>query len=61
LILADAFPVRSPFAVNPADRRHLHTIGRHTGRGHGVTNIVALDRSSAVLEQKTIQVEGARA
>ena len=31
-----------------------------TGKGHGVTNIVALDRSGAVLEQKTIQVQGAR-
>jgi Flp pilus assembly secretin CpaC len=31
-----------------------------TGKGHGVTNIVAVDRSGAVLEQKTIQVQGAR-
>jgi Flp pilus assembly secretin CpaC len=31
-----------------------------TGKGHGVTNIVALDRSGAVLQQKTVQVQGAR-
>ena len=31
-----------------------------TGKGHGVTNIVALDRSGTVLQQKTIQVQGAR-
>jgi Flp pilus assembly secretin CpaC len=31
-----------------------------TGKGHGVTNILALDRSGAVLEQMTIQVQGAR-
>lgn len=31
-----------------------------TGKGHGMTNLVALDRSGAVLEQKMIQVEGAR-
>jgi Flp pilus assembly secretin CpaC len=31
-----------------------------TGKGYGVTNLVALDRSGAVLEQKTIQVQGAR-
>ena len=31
-----------------------------TGKGHGVTNIVALDRSGAELEQKTIQVQGPR-
>ncbi|HET7678891.1 MAG TPA: pilus assembly protein N-terminal domain-containing protein [Xanthobacteraceae bacterium] len=31
-----------------------------TGKGHGVTNLVALDPSGAVLEQKTIQVQGAR-
>ena len=31
-----------------------------TGKGYGVTNIVALDRAGAVLEQKTIQVQGAR-
>ena len=31
-----------------------------TGKGHGVTNILALDRSGTVLEQTTIQVQGAR-
>lgn len=31
-----------------------------TGKGYGVTNLVALDRSGAVLEQKTIQVQSAR-
>ena len=31
-----------------------------TGKGHGVTNIVALDRSGAELQQKTIQVQGPR-
>jgi Flp pilus assembly secretin CpaC len=31
-----------------------------TGKGYGVTNLVALDRSGAVLETKTIQVQGAR-
>jgi Flp pilus assembly secretin CpaC len=31
-----------------------------TGKGHGMTNMVALDRSGTVLEQKTIQVQGAR-
>ena len=31
-----------------------------TGKGHGMTNLVALDRSGAVLEQQTIQVQGAR-
>jgi hypothetical protein len=31
-----------------------------TGKGYGVTNLVALDRSGAVIEQKTIQVQGAR-
>jgi hypothetical protein len=31
-----------------------------TGKGYGMTNLVALDRSGAVLEQKTIQVLGAR-
>jgi Flp pilus assembly secretin CpaC len=31
-----------------------------TGKGYGVTNIVALDRFGAVLEQKTIEVQGAR-
>lgn len=31
-----------------------------TGKGYGMTNLVALDRSGAVLEQKTIQVQGAR-
>jgi Flp pilus assembly secretin CpaC len=31
-----------------------------TGKGYGVTNLVALDRSGAVLEEKTIQVQGAR-
>ncbi len=31
-----------------------------TGKGYGVTNLVALDRSGAVLEQKTVQVQGGR-
>ena len=31
-----------------------------TGKGYGVTNIVALDRFGAMLEQKTIEVQGAR-
>jgi Flp pilus assembly secretin CpaC len=31
-----------------------------TGKGHGVTNLVALDPAGAVLEQRTIQVQGAR-
>jgi Flp pilus assembly secretin CpaC len=31
-----------------------------TGKGYGMTNLLALDRSGAVLEQKTIQVQGAR-
>ncbi len=31
-----------------------------TGKGHGVTNMVALDRAGAELEQKTIQVQGPR-
>jgi Flp pilus assembly secretin CpaC len=31
-----------------------------TGKGYGMTNLVALDRSGKVLEQKTIQVQGAR-
>lgn len=31
-----------------------------TGKGYGVTNLVALDRSGTVLEQKTIQVQSAR-
>jgi Flp pilus assembly secretin CpaC len=31
-----------------------------TGKGHGVTNLVALDPTGAVLEHKTIQVQGAR-
>lgn len=31
-----------------------------TGKGHGVTNLVTLDRSGAVLEQKTIEVRGAQ-
>jgi hypothetical protein len=31
-----------------------------TGKGYGVTNLVALDRSGSVLEQKTIQVQGSR-
>jgi Flp pilus assembly secretin CpaC len=31
-----------------------------TGKGYGVTNLVMLNRSGGVLEQKTIQVQGAR-
>jgi Flp pilus assembly secretin CpaC len=31
-----------------------------TGKGYGVTNLLALDRNGALLEQKTIQVQGAR-
>jgi hypothetical protein len=31
-----------------------------TGKGHGMTNLLVLDRSGAVLEQKTIRVQGAR-
>jgi hypothetical protein len=31
-----------------------------TGKGYGMTNLVALDGSGAMLEQKTIQVLGAR-
>jgi Pilus formation protein N terminal region len=31
-----------------------------TGKGYGMTNLLALDRSGAVLQQKTIQVLGAR-
>jgi Flp pilus assembly secretin CpaC len=31
-----------------------------TGKGYGVTNLLALDRSGAVLEQKMIQVQGPR-
>jgi hypothetical protein len=31
-----------------------------TGKGYGVTNMLMLDRSGAVLLQKTIQVEGPR-
>ena len=32
-----------------------------TGKGYGVTNIVALDRSGAVLLEKTVEVQGPRA
>lgn len=31
-----------------------------TGKGYGVTNLVALDRAGNMLEQKTIQVQSAR-
>lgn len=31
-----------------------------TGKGHGVTNLLVLDRSGELLEQKTIQVQGPR-
>jgi Flp pilus assembly secretin CpaC len=31
-----------------------------TAKGYGVTNLVALDRSGTLLEQKTIQVQGPR-
>ncbi|MEX0752382.1 MAG: pilus assembly protein N-terminal domain-containing protein [Xanthobacteraceae bacterium] len=31
-----------------------------TGKGYGVTNLLALDRSGAVLAQKSIQVQGPR-
>lgn len=31
-----------------------------TGKGYGVTNLVILDRSGAMLEQKTIEVRGPR-
>jgi Flp pilus assembly secretin CpaC len=31
-----------------------------TAKGYGVTNLIALDRSGNVLEQKAIQVQGAR-
>lgn len=31
-----------------------------TGKGHGVTNLVALDRSGAVIDQKTVEVRGAQ-
>src|SRR5690348_8502747 len=31
-----------------------------TGKGYGMTNLLVLDRAGAVLEQKTIQVKGAR-
>ena len=31
-----------------------------TGKGYGVTNLLAVDRSGAVLEEKTIRVQGAR-
>ena len=31
-----------------------------TGKGYGVTNMVALDRLGTLLEQKTIQVQGSR-
>ena len=32
-----------------------------TGKGYGVTNIVALDRSGAVLLEQTVEVQGPRA
>jgi Flp pilus assembly secretin CpaC len=31
-----------------------------TGKGNGVTNLIAFDRSGAMLEQKTLRVQGAR-
>ena len=31
-----------------------------TGKGYGVTNIIALDRAGAVLMEKTVEVEGPR-
>jgi Flp pilus assembly secretin CpaC len=31
-----------------------------TGKGYGMTNLLAVDRSGAVLEEKTIRVQGAR-
>jgi Pilus formation protein N terminal region len=31
-----------------------------TGKGYGTTNLLAVDRSGAVLEEKTIRVQGAR-
>jgi Flp pilus assembly secretin CpaC len=31
-----------------------------TGKGHGMTNLLVLDRSGAVLEQKSILVQGTR-
>jgi hypothetical protein len=31
-----------------------------TGKGYGVTNVLALDRSGALLEQRLIQVQGPR-
>jgi Flp pilus assembly secretin CpaC len=31
-----------------------------TGKGYGVTNLIAFDRSGAMLEQKTLRVQGAR-
>ncbi len=31
-----------------------------TGKGYGVTNIIALDRSGAVLLEKTVEVQGPR-
>lgn len=31
-----------------------------TGKGYGVTNLVMLDRAGSMLEQQTIQVQGAR-
>src|SRR5262249_55014653 len=35
-------------------------MGVLTAKGYGVTNMVALDRAGQVLEQKTIEVQGAR-
>ena len=31
-----------------------------TGKGYGTTNIIALDRSGAVLMEKTVEVQGPR-
>ena len=31
-----------------------------TGKGYGITNIIALDRSGAILMEKTIEVQGPR-
>jgi Flp pilus assembly secretin CpaC len=31
-----------------------------TGKGYGMTNVMALDRSGSLLEEKTIQVQGSR-
>ena len=31
-----------------------------TGKGYGMTNIVALDRSGAILMEKTVEVQGPR-